>query len=138
MALMHLPTTTGPPTLSLNRSANVLADPAFNGASTILPQLAKPSTIPRRRVGIALLEKGGAAREGAEIIASKDGKEETIGTITSGLPSPSLDGTNIAMGYVKTGWHKKGTEVGVKVRGKVRKAEVRAMPFVESHFYRAG
>jgi aminomethyltransferase len=89
----------------------------------------------RRRVGIILLEKGGAAREGAEIIG-EDGTS-SIGTITSGLPSPSLGGENIAMGYVKNGYHKKGTKVGVKVRGKVRAAEVRALPFVESHFYRA-
>jgi aminomethyltransferase len=87
----------------------------------------------RRRVGFTI-SKGGAAREGAEIIDPES--SEVIGTITSGLPSPSLDGQNIAMGYVKNGFHKKGTKVGVKVRGKVRDAEVKSMPFVESKFYR--
>ena len=91
----------------------------------------------RRRVGFTI-GKGGAAREGAEVVAlNDDGSEgDVVGTITSGLPSPSLGGQNIAMGYVKNGWHKKGTKVGVKVRGKVREAEVKSMPFVESRFYR--
>ena len=89
--------------------------------------------MPRRRVGFTI-SRGGAAREGSEIV-SPDGSE-VIGTVTSGLPSPSLGGQNIAMGYVKNGWHKKGTKVGVKVRGKVREGEVSAMPFVEGHFYR--
>lgn len=40
------------------------------------------------------------------------------------------------MGYVPTGHHKKGTEVGVKVRGKVRRGEVVGLPFVEGKFYR--
>jgi aminomethyltransferase len=40
------------------------------------------------------------------------------------------------MGYVKNGWHKKGTKIGVKVRGKVREGEVCGMPWVESKFYR--
>lgn len=95
--------------------------------------------MPRRRVGFAI-SKGGAAREGAEVVATnEDGSTgEVIGTITSGLPSPSLGGQNIAMGYVKNGWHKKGTKVGVKVRGKLREAEVKALPFVENRFYRKG
>ena len=59
-----------------------------------------------------------------------------IGKVTSGLPSPSLDGKNIAMGYVKNGYHKKGTKVGVTVRKKVRKGEMVKMPFVENKFYR--
>ena len=47
-----------------------------------------------------------------------------------------MDGQNIAMGYVKNGYHKKGTQVGVKVRKNVRKAEVARMPFLDSKFYR--
>ena len=110
---------------------------SFNGASTIVAQLSKPSTIPRRRVGL-IVEKGPAAREGAEIVDPKDHKK-VIGRITSGCPSPTLDGVNIAMGYVEGGaggWFKRGTEVGVKVRKGIRKAEIVKMPFVESKFYR--
>ena len=72
------------------------------------------------------------------IVAMKeDGSEgESVGKVTSGCPSPSMDGKNIAMGYVRNGFHKRGTKVGVKVRGKVRKGEVERMPFVEAKFYR--
>ena len=87
----------------------------------------------RRRVGF-LVEKGPAAREGAEIVDPESG--ESIGKITSGLPSPTLGGQNIAMGLIKNGYHKKGTKVGIKVRKNVRKAEVSKMPFVETKFYR--
>jgi glycine cleavage system aminomethyltransferase T len=58
-----------------------------------------------------------------------------IGTITSGIPSPTL-GTNIAMGYVKNGYHKKGTQLKVKVRRNVRDAVVKGMPFVPAKYYR--
>lgn len=105
----------------------------FNGAKTILTQIASPKTIPIRRVGL-IVEKGPSAREGAEIVDESSG--ETIGKVTSGLPSPSLKGVNIAMGYVKNGYHKQGTKIGVKVRSNVRKAEVVKMPFVENKFYR--
>lgn len=57
------------------------------------------------------------------------------GKVTSGIPSPTL-AKNIAMGYVKTGWHKKGTEVQVKVRNAMRKAVVSPMPFVETKYWR--
>ncbi len=55
--------------------------------------------------------------------------------MTSGIPSPSL-GKNIAMGYIKNGWHKKGTEVAVDVRNKLRKAVLTPMPFVPTRYYR--
>ncbi|OKL59789.1 hypothetical protein UA08_04517 [Talaromyces atroroseus] len=124
------------------------ASPAskFNGSSIILPQLAKPSkTISQRRVGLTI-EKGAPAREGAIIVdpsstASDAGISDAstlaqIGVVTSGLPSPSLSGTNIAMAYIKNGFHKKGTEVQVLVRNKLRKATVTPMPWIESKFHR--
>jgi len=110
------------------------ASPAFNGQSKILEHLAKPKTMPQRRVGF-LVEKGPAAREGAEIVDSEK-NDEVIGKITSGCPSPSLDGQNIAMGLIKNGYHKSGTKVGVKVRKGIRQAEVSRMPFVPNKFYR--
>jgi len=61
---------------------------------------------------------------------------ETKGKITSGCPSPTL-GKNIAMGYVRSGFHKQGTEVGIKVRGKERNGTVTKMPFVETKYYKA-
>jgi len=58
-----------------------------------------------------------------------------VGVITSGIPSPTL-GKNIAMGYIKSGFHKKGTEVEVIVRGQQRKAVVSLMPFVPTKYWR--
>ena len=109
---------------------------SFNGASIILPQLLSPSKhLTQRRVGFTV-EKGAPAREGAVVVDLNDDSKPQIGVITSGLPSPSLGGTNIAMGYIKQGMHKKGTEVGVIVRNKLRKASVTGMPWVENKFYR--
>jgi aminomethyltransferase len=106
---------------------------AFNGASKILEQLASPKSMASRRVGFEV-EKGPAAREGSNIIDVESG--EVLGKITSGLPSPTLGGQNIAMGYIKNGYHKRGTKVGIKIRKRVSKAEVVKMPFVENKFYR--
>lgn len=85
---------------------------------------------PRRRVGLVV--ESVPAREGAKIFASDSG---LIGSVTSGIPSPTL-GKNIAMAYVQSGWHKKGTEVEVEVRNKLRKAVIASMPFVKTKYYR--
>jgi aminomethyltransferase len=107
--------------------------PAFNGHEIINKQLASPKTMIERRVGL-LIEKGPAAREGAEIV-DPENNDQVIGRITSGSPAPSMDGQNIAMGYIKNGFHKKGIPVGVKVRKNVRKAEVAKLPFVANKFF---
>ena len=103
----------------------------FHGAEVIIPQLTPRSKggagVQRRRVGFVI--QGAPAREGAEI--QVDG--EKIGVITSGSPSPTL-GKNIAMGYVKDGLHKQGTEVDIVVRGKKRRGVVTKMPFVPTKF----
>ncbi|KAG9253656.1 uncharacterized protein F5Z01DRAFT_151923 [Emericellopsis atlantica] len=105
----------------------------FHGAEVIIPQLTPRSKggagVQRRRIGLVV--EGAPAREGAEIQANG----EKIGVITSGCPSPTL-GKNIAMGYVKDGQHKSGTEVDVVVRGKKRKGVVTKMPFVPSNLVR--
>ena len=111
------------------------ADAGFHGASVIVPQLSqKTGGITRRRVG--LIVQGAPAREGADIVVSEeDGQEKRVGKVTSGCPSPTL-GKNIAMGYVKHGFHKAGTELEVVVRGKRRKANVVKMPFVASRYWK--
>ncbi|KAF8886292.1 hypothetical protein BD779DRAFT_1441677 [Infundibulicybe gibba] len=86
---------------------------------------------PRRRVGLVI--DGAPARQGAKIF-DPSGKE-LLGAITSGIPSPSV-GQNIAMGYVTSGWHKKGTEVGVEVRNKLRKGVLTPMPFLKPKYWR--
>ncbi|KAJ4295740.1 Aminomethyltransferase, mitochondrial [Collariella sp. IMI 366227] len=111
----------------------------FYGAKNIAGQLVAKSKggkgVDRRRVG--LIVEGAPAREGAEIVSrAEDGKESvSLGKITSGCPSPSL-GRNIAMGYIKDGFHKAGTEVDVLVRGRPRKAVIAKMPFVPTKYYK--
>jgi aminomethyltransferase len=128
----------------------------FIGASRVLQELKDGPK--RRRVGLELI--GGApAREGAEIL-SADGQSTlgefqretgiplilccfwlilwhvTKGVVTSGIPSPTLS-TNIAMGYIASGSHKKGTQVKVRVRKSLRDAVVKPMPFVPAKYFRA-
>lgn len=104
-----------------------LAD--FPGAQVILRQLAENPT--RRRVGI-LVDGPAPAREGTDILGEGS---EVIGKVTSGIPSPSL-GKNIAMGYVKKGWGKNGTKIGLSVRGKRREGTIAKLPFVKPNYYR--
>lgn len=106
----------------------------FHGAEIILKQLTPKSKggsgVERRRIG--LIVEGAPAREGAEIVGENG---EKLGKITSGCPSPTL-GKNVAMGYIKDGFHKAGTDVQVLVRGKPRKAQVTKMPFVPSRYWK--
>ncbi|KAI1088557.1 glycine cleavage system T protein [Rostrohypoxylon terebratum] len=117
------------------RKETDVAKGAFYGAERILAQLTPKSKggagVERRRVGLYV--QGAPAREGAAIIGP-DGDE--VGKVTSGCPSPSL-GKNIAMGYVKEGLHKAGTELKVLVRGKERPAVVTKMPFVQTKYYKS-
>ncbi|ORZ36802.1 hypothetical protein BCR44DRAFT_1498569 [Catenaria anguillulae PL171] len=103
--------------------------PTFLGAEHILSQIGGPIT--KRRVG--LIVAGAPAREGAQVVDLAT--NQVIGKVTSGVPSPVLK-KNIAMAYVKGGFHKSGTEVGVVVRGKTQKATVSKMPFVPQNYYR--
>jgi aminomethyltransferase len=111
------------------------ADGAFHGAEVVVAQLTPKSKggkgVERRRIGLVI--EGAPAREGAEII---DGEGNKVGVVTSGCPSPTL-GKNIAMGYIKDGLHKSGTEVEVTVRGRKRKATVTKMPFVPAKYWKA-
>lgn len=110
------------------------ANGGFHGDSVILQQLKKKSEgggVSRRRVGFVV--EGAPAREGADVVNEAG---EKIGNITSGCPSPTLK-KNIAMGYIKDGMHKSGTEVEVVVRGKRRKATVTKMPFIPSKYFKA-
>jgi len=99
----------------------------FIGAAGVRKALADGPA--RRRVG--LIVEGAPARQGAKIIAN----DEQVGVVTSGIPSPTL-GKNIAMGYVKSGLHKKGTELQVDVRNRLRPATVVPLPFVKPNYWR--
>jgi aminomethyltransferase len=105
----------------------------FVGAKHILtgPE-GKFAKVDKKRVGMIGMKA--PAREHAEIYQDVDGTVQ-IGEVTSGTYSPCLK-KPIAMGYVATDLAKPGTEIFIKIRNKMTKAEVCKMPFVESRYYR--
>ncbi|KAJ6805276.1 putative aminomethyltransferase, mitochondrial [Iris pallida] len=105
------------------------AEGGFLGAEVILKQLQDGPAV--RRVG--LFSSGPPARSHSEIVSAGTG--EKIGEVTSGGFSPCLK-KNIAMGYVKSGSHKPGTEVKILVRGKPYDGVVTKMPFVPTKYYK--
>lgn len=103
----------------------------FLGAQNILTPEGKFKKITRKRVGLKGMKA--PARAHTEIY-DETGKNK-IGEITSGTFSPTLKAP-IAMGYVSTENAKAGTKVNVKIRNKMKIAEVTKMPFVEARYYR--
>ncbi|KAG0499439.1 hypothetical protein HPP92_003676 [Vanilla planifolia] len=104
------------------------AEGGFLGADVILKQLEEGPSI--RRVGFFSL--GPPPRSHSDILGSNGDK---LGEVTSGGFSPCLK-KNIAMGYVKSGSHKPGTEVKIVIRGKPNDAVVTKMPFVPTKYYK--
>ncbi|KAJ7976727.1 Aminomethyltransferase [Quillaja saponaria] len=100
----------------------------FLGSEVILKQLAEGPSI--RRVGF--FSSGPPPRSHIEI-QNEEGKN--IGEVTSGGFSPCLK-KNIAMGYVKSGSHKAGTNVKFVIRGKSYDGVVTKMPFVPTKYYK--
>ncbi len=84
----------------------------------------KEEGVSRRLVGLKMIDKG-IPRQGYDI---QDGDGNHLGTVTSGTMSPCLN-IGVAMGYVKQGFHKQGTEVFITVRNKSLKAVVSRPPF---------
>jgi aminomethyltransferase len=80
--------------------------------------------VSKKLVGLEMVEKG-IPRHDYEI---KDSQAVTIGRITSGTQSPSLNKA-IAMGYVDTVYSRVDTQVYIKVRDKLLTAKVVKMPF---------
>lgn len=114
------------------RSQIGIQNGGFIGSEKILPQI--KGGVERKRIGLVFPKGSPPAREGVKLYDAND-KSKEIGVITSGSPSPSL-GFNIAMGYVKNGFHKNGTDVIAKVRNKDINAKIAKTPFVPSTYYR--
>lgn len=104
------------------------AEGGFLGAEVILKQLKEGPAV--RRVGF--ISSGPPARSHSEI---QNEEGNNIGEITSGGFSPCLK-KNIAMGYVKSGSHKAGTNVKIVIRGKTYDGVVTKMPFVPTKYYK--
>ena len=85
----------------------------------------KTEGVSQKLVGFEMKEKG-IARHDYEI---KDFDGVTIGKVTSGTQAPSLNKA-IGMGYVATNYATIGTEIFIKIRNTMLKAEVVKVPFV--------
>ncbi len=103
----------------------------FPGAEKILAQLANPSLLNRKRVGLIALERIPVRDHSA--LHSLDGV--LIGEVTSGLLGPSIN-QPVAMGYVSPEFAALGTRINAMVRGKPVPMEVSAMPFVPNRYHR--
>ena len=84
----------------------------------------KANGVERKLVGFEMIEKG-IPRHGYEI---KDLSGTTIGVVTSGTQSPSLNKA-IGMGYVRTAFSAIGSDIYIKVRDKLLQAKVAKIPF---------
>ena len=84
----------------------------------------KQEGVKRKLVGFEMIDRG-IARHDYPIF---DAEGNTIGKVTSGTQSPSLQKA-IGMGYVKTEFAKEGTEIFVGIRDAKIKAKVVKPPF---------
>lgn len=78
----------------------------------------------RRLRGFEMVDKG-IPRQHYEICTESG---EVIGEVTSGTMAPAL-GKGIGMGYIKTGYSKFGSEIFIKIRNKLLKAQIVKLPF---------
>ncbi len=97
----------------------------FTNKAVFLEQ--KEKGVSRKLVGFEMIERG-IPRHDYEIC---DANGNTIGKVTSGTQSPSLNKA-IGMGYVKTEFAKAGNEIYVKIRDKAIKAAVVKIPFYQN------
>ncbi|MDK9700321.1 MAG: glycine cleavage system aminomethyltransferase GcvT [bacterium] len=100
-----------------------LSKPNFYGRDSMLK--AKLEGTPRFNVGFMV--EGRAVPRPGMVIRCKDG--ETIGVVTSGTWSPTLD-KGIGTGYVAMDDSPVGTEIQIVIRDRVVKATVVKTPFV--------
>ncbi|MBK6868527.1 MAG: glycine cleavage system aminomethyltransferase GcvT [Burkholderiales bacterium] len=109
----------------------------FPGADQVLPFMqdaaGNPAAQKLTRKRVALMAKERVPVREPAPLENMDG--QTIGQITSGLISPTLN-RPIAMGYVQPDYATVGTEVFAMVRGKPVPMEVAATPFVPTRYHR--
>ena len=103
----------------------------FPGADKVLAQLDGSQPPKRKRVALIAKERV-PVREPAPL-ENMDG--QTIGQVTSGLISPTLN-QPIAMGYMQPDYATVGTELFAMVRGKPVPMVVSSTPFVRTRYHR--
>ncbi|HYM93286.1 MAG TPA: glycine cleavage system aminomethyltransferase GcvT [Chitinophagaceae bacterium] len=84
----------------------------------------KAEGVQKKLIGFEMIEKG-IPRHGYEI---KDFSGATIGVVTSGTQSPSLNKA-IGMGYVRIAFAAPDTDIYIKIRDKLLSAKVAKIPF---------
>lgn len=87
----------------------------------------KKDGLKRKLIGFELIDRG-IPRSHYELC---DADGNRIGEVTSGTQSPTLS-KGIGMGYVPTEYSKPGSELFVKVRDRLLKAQVVKLPFVKN------
>jgi aminomethyltransferase len=107
----------------------------FPGAEKVLAQLANPTQLARKRVGLQALERIPVRDHTALHALTGEANGEVIGEVTSGLLGPTIN-QPVAMGYVSPGFASIGTQVHAMVRGKPVLMQVCAMPFVPANYFR--
>ena len=125
--LLHgndMSTDVNPYEAALERFVNADRDAYVAGSALREIREAGPS---RRIVGFRMAERG-IARQGYSILDSEG--RETIGQVTSGSPSPTLD-MNIGLGYVPIRLTEPGTRIRIEIRGRPTAAEIIALPFYQ-------
>ena len=103
----------------------------FPGADTVLAQLADPTMLTRKRVGLTALERV-PVREHTELQTLSGGH---AGEVSSGLLGPSIN-QPIAMAYVALAHAALGTRLNAIVRGKPVPMLVSPLPFVANRYHR--
>ncbi len=89
-------------------------------------QAQKENGVTRKLVGFEMIDRG-IPRKDYRILNQQG---ETIGTVTSGTQSPSLNKA-VGMGYVNIDFAEPGSEVFIEVRNKSLKAVVVTLPFLK-------
>ncbi len=117
--------------ISKARRADGARPGGFPGARKIFAQLADPSAMTKKRVGLVGIERT-PVRADSEIV---DGDGQAIGTITSGTFGPTAQRA-VALGYVPPALGTIGAEVSAIVRGKPVAMRVTTTPFVPHRYYR--
>lgn len=85
----------------------------------------KEEGVKRKLVGFKMIDKGIPRHD----YLIKDSNGNPLGKVTSGTMSPVL-GIGIGLGYVTTSYATPGTEIFIDVRGRLLKAEVVKLPFI--------
>jgi aminomethyltransferase len=96
----------------------------FVNSQALLQQ--KQAGVQRKLVGFEMIDRG-IPRGHYDLCDAEGG---VIGHVTSGTQSPTL-GKGIGMGYVTLAYSKVGTEIFVKVRDRLLKAQIVKIPFVK-------